>query len=94
MTLDRFMIWRFKTIEGILANVKSWNVYECVFFDDKKIIYDFQKEDATIVFSATDRKTFKFKELTIEKLKELGFAERTEDRHESSRKPYNEGFNF
>ena len=33
MSLDQFMLWRFRMIEGVLDGIKSWNMNECVFND-------------------------------------------------------------
>ena len=86
MPLDQFMLWRFRYLEGILDNIKSWNITECVFNDGKKIKYDMQRELLTI---ETPKETVNmlFCELTKEKLFSMGFKERFNNRHTSS---YNE----
>lgn len=87
MGLDQFMLWRFRFIEGVLADVKSWNMNECVFKDGSKITYDLKNELITIT---TPKKieTMLFANVTKEKLAEFGFRERTDNRHNCS---YDEG---
>ena len=48
MSLDQFMLWRFRMFEGVLDGIKSWNLNECVFNDGSKITYDVKNELITI----------------------------------------------
>lgn len=48
MSLDQFMLWRFRMLEGVLDGIKSWNLNECVFNDGSKITYDVKNELITI----------------------------------------------
>ena len=87
MSLDQFMLWRFKNIEGVLAGIKSWNLDTCVFNNGKTIKYDIKNdvltiEDTTNVFTLPI--TLKITECTKKKLIELGFKERFENRHSLS----------
>lgn len=87
MTADQFMLWRFRTTEGILAGIKSWNLTECVFENGSKITYDNSTETVTIenhngLINKTE--TMKFCELTKMKLFSMGFKERSVNRHSSS----------
>jgi hypothetical protein len=91
MSLDQFMLWRFRMLEGVLDGIKSWNLNECVFNDGSKITYDLKNELITI---NTPKKieTMLFANVTKEKLSEFGFRERTDNRHNCS---YDEGtYNF
>ena len=84
MSLDQFMLWRFRMLEGVLDGIKSWNLYECVFNDSSKITYDLKNELVTI---ETPKKSgiMLFANVTKEKLAEFGFKERgPETRHASS----------
>lgn len=88
MSPDQFMLWRFRTTEGILADILSWNMTECVFKNGSKFIYDNTNEIITIenhnsVLPKTE--TMRFSELTKHKLFCMGFKERPElERHSSS----------
>lgn len=88
MSTDQFMLWRFRTLEGILADIKSWNLNECVFENGSRILYDNTNEIITIenhnsTFPKTE--TMRFCELTKQKLFCMGFKERPEiDRHTGS----------
>lgn len=84
MLLHNFMIWRFQTIEGVLANIDSYNMFECRFNNGSIIKYDYVNEIVTIEnhndnFNYTE--TIKFRDLTTEKLSIMGFTERSHDRH-------------
>lgn len=83
MTTDQFMLWRFRMLEGILDNIKSWNLNECVFNDGSKITYDTKNELITIE-TPTNRDIMLFSQLTKEKLFSMGFKERTVNRHNAS----------
>lgn len=83
MSPDQFMLWRFRMVEGILDNIKSWNLTECVFKDGSKITYDNKNELITIE-TPTDRDIMLFSQLTKEKLFKMGFKERTVNRHNGS----------
>lgn len=84
MSLDQFMLWRFRMLEGVLDGIKSWNLNECVFNDGSKITYDLKNELITI---ETPKKSdiMLFANVTKEKLAEFGFKERgPETRHADS----------
>lgn len=84
MSLDQFMLWRFRMLEGVLDGIKSWNMNECIFNDGSKITYDVKNELITI---ETPKKSdiMLFANVTKEKLAEFGFKERgPESRHSSS----------
>ena len=83
MTTDQFMLWRFRMLEGILDNIKSWNLNECLFNDGSKITYDIKNELITIE-TPTNRDIMLFSQLTKEKLFSMGFKERTVNRHNAS----------
>ena len=83
MTTDQFMLWRFRMLEGILDNIKSWNMNECLFNDGSKITYDTKNELITIE-TPTNRDIMLFSQLTKEKLFSMGFKERTVNRHNTS----------
>ena len=83
MTTDQFMLWRFRFVEGVLDNIKSWNMNECVFNDGSKITYDTKNELMTIT-TKTKSDIILFSKVTKEKLEEFGFTERLDNRHSSS----------
>ncbi len=88
MTLDQFMIWRFRNVEGVLDDIQSWNMNECVFKNGSKILYDVKADLVTVVdnhsiFGVT--RTMPIKECTKDKLiKDFSFKERFENRHSLS----------
>ena len=91
MTTDQFMLWRFRYFEGVLDNIKSWNLTECVFNDGSKITYDLKNELITLE-TPKKRDIMLFSKITKDIIKEFGFTERTENRHNCS---YDEGtYNF
>lgn len=83
MGLDQFMLLRFRCIEGILDDIKSWNLNECIFNDGSKITYDLKNEIITVERGIHIEKIL-FGSLTREKILSLGFKERTENRHNLS----------
>lgn len=89
MTPDQFMIFRFRNIEGVLADVQSWNMTECKFKDGSTITYNPKTLDVTIdskksIFSM-EPITLPLSACTKKKLiDEFGFKERTENRHNLS----------
>lgn len=94
MSLDQFMLWRFRLLEGVLDGIKSWNLYECVFNDGSKITYDLKNELITI---ETPKKSgiMLFANVTKEKLEEFGFKERcSETRHTASYDKVNYTFQY
>lgn len=85
MGLDQLMIWRFRNIEGVLADVKSWNMNECIFTDGSSIKYDLKNDKVTVdskhgIFDMSDTMTTSActKQLLIDK---YGFRERFDNRH-------------
>lgn len=94
MSLDQFMLWRFRTLEGVLDGIKSWNLYECIFNDGSKITYDLKNELITI---ETQKKSgiMLFANVTKENLAEFGFKERgPATRHTSSYDKVNYTFQY
>ena len=94
MSLDQFMLWRFRTLEGDLDGIKSWNLYECIFNDGSKITYDIKNELITI---ETQKKSgiMLFANVTKENLAEFGFKERgPETRHTASYDKVNYTFQY
>lgn len=89
MNLDAFMIWRFKNVEGVLDNIKSWNLDSCLFTDGSSITYSLK--DGYLTIDKNLKKTsLKFEECSAERLiGEFGFKERQENRHELSFKEKN-----
>ena len=84
MSLDQFMLWRFRMIEGVLDEIKSWNLNECVFNNGNKITYDLKNELITI-YTPKKNEIMLFANITKEKLAEFGFKERgPETRHAAS----------
>lgn len=84
MSLDQFMLWRFRMIEGVLDEIKSWNLNECVFNNGSKITYDLKNELITI-YTQKKNEIMLFANVTKEKLAEFGFKERgPETRHAAS----------
>ena len=80
MSLDQFMLWRFRMLEGVLDGIKSWNLNECVFNDGSKITNE-------LITIETPKKSeiMLFANVTKEKLSEFGFKERgPETRHAAS----------
>lgn len=88
MTLDQFMIWRFRNIEGVLDDIQTWNMNECNFKNGSKIIYDLKTDLVTIVNNNSifgNTTTLPLKECTKDKLiKDFGFRERILNRHNLS----------
>lgn len=87
MSLDQFMLWRFRTTEGVLDGISHYNINECVFDNGSRFIYDYANEIISIenhnaVFSKNE--TLSFRECTKAKLKSMGFRERNYNRHSSS----------
>lgn len=94
MSLEQFMLWRFRMFEGVLDGIKSWNLYECVFNDCSKITYDLKNELVTI---ETPKKSgiMLFSNVTKENLAEFGFKERgPETRHTASYDKVNYTFQY
>lgn len=84
MSLDQFMLWRFRMIEGVLDEIKSWNLNECIFNNGSKITYDLKNELITI-YTPKKNEIMLFTNVTKEKLAEFGFKERgPETRHAAS----------
>lgn len=84
MSLDQFMLWRFRMIEGVLDEIKSWNLNECIFNNGSKITYDLKNELITI-YTQKKSEIMLFANVTKEKLAEFGFKERgPETRHAAS----------
>lgn len=85
MTLDQIMIWRFRNIEGVLADIKSWNMDTCEFNNGTIIKYDFKNLTITI----NNRNSLFGKSATLPikdcnkdiLIKEYGFIERFDNRH-------------
>lgn len=80
-------LYRFCTTDGVLDGIISSNLYETVFENGSKFVYDFQNELIEIdnrnsVFSK--RETISLSACTVDYLKKLGFKERTVNRHEMS----------
>jgi len=88
MNLDVFMIWRFRNVEGVLADIKSVNMDCCIFNNGSKITYDFKNEMVTIddnnsIFPKV--KTIPIRECTKDVLiNEYKFKERFDNRHNLS----------
>ena len=88
MTPDQFMLWRFRNIEGILADIRTWNMTECIFNNGSRILYDNTNEIITIenhntILSKTE--TMRFSEVSKHKLFCMGFKERSDkERHSCS----------
>ena len=90
MSLDQFMIWRFRNIEGVLDDIRSWNLTNCTFKNGSTINYDLANEKVTIdsknINAPLEPVTLTLKECTKDKLiNEFGFKERFINRHELSR---------
>ena len=90
MSLDQFMIWRFRNIEGVLDDIKSWNLNTCVFKNGSTITYDLKNNLVTIDEKNTGLSiepiTISIEECTKNKLiNDFGFKERFINRHEFSR---------
>ena len=84
MSLDQFMLQRFRMIEGVLDEIKSWNLNECIFNNGSKITYDLKNELITI-YTPKKNEIMLFANITKEKLAEFGFKERgPETRHAAS----------
>lgn len=85
MGLDQFMIWRFRNVEGVLADIKSWNMNECVFADGSTISYDLKNNTVTVdsKHDITDIiDTMPLSACTKENLiSKYGFRERFDNRH-------------
>lgn len=85
MSLDTLMIWRFRNIEGVLADIKSWNMNECVFTDGSTISYDLKNETVTVnskhdITDVID--TMPLSACTKQNLiSKYGFRERSDNRH-------------
>lgn len=87
MTLDKFMLWRFRTTEGVLDHIDHYNMNECVFDNGSKFSYDYvndiiEIENHNTVFSKYEK--LSFNECTKAKLKSIGFTERNYNRHSQS----------
>lgn len=87
MNQGQFQLWRFRTTEGVLDGIDHYNMTDCYFKDGSHFIYDAVNEIITIennhgIEPVTE--TLRFKECTLEKLKTMGFVERTENRHSQS----------
>jgi hypothetical protein len=95
MTLDQFMIWRFRNVEGVLDGVKTWNIDTCVFENGSTIKYDLKNETMTIdnkntIFGKSE--TIPVKNCNKDKLiKDYGFVERLNNRHGLSYTPEETG---
>lgn len=89
MSLDKFMLWRFRNIEGVLDNIQSWNMAECKFKDGSTITYDYANNMVTI---DSKKKIFAMQPVTVSlsactkeaMISEYGFVERTTNRHNLS----------
>lgn len=89
MSLDKFMLWRFRNIEGVLDNIQSWNMVECKFKDGSTITYDYANDMVTI---DSKKKIFAMQPVTVPlsactkeaMISEYGFVERTTNRHSLS----------
>jgi len=89
MGLDQFMIWRFRNVEGVLDNIKSWNLNECKFNDGSSITYDLKAGTLTI---DSKKNIFAMEPVTVQMsacnkedlISEYGFVERTTNRHSLS----------
>lgn len=94
MTIDQYMLWRFKTIDGVLDNIKSFNFEETKFSNGIKFRYEYNSEFVEITSDSVFKKDelIPFKDLTKEKLKLLGLNERTYNRHENSKIPFSGSF--
>lgn len=88
MSLDMLMIWRFRNIEGVLADIKSWNMNKCVFTDGSTISYDLNNETVTVdsKHDITDIvETMPLSACTKQNLiSKYGFTERLDNRHSLS----------
>lgn len=88
MGLDQMMIWRFRNIEGVLADIKSWNMNECVFIDGSVISYDVKNDTVTVhsKHNITDViDTMPLSACTKQNLiSKYGFRERFDNRHSLS----------
>jgi len=87
VTQDQFMLWRFRTTEGILDGISHYNLKECVFDNGSRFIYDNENEIIEIenhngVFSKNE--TMSFRACTKAKLFSMGFKERNYNRHSQS----------
>lgn len=88
MGLDTLMIWRFRNVEGVLADIKSWNMNECVFTDGSTISYDLKNNTVTVdskhdIADIID--TMPLSACTKQNLiSKYGFVERTTNRHSLS----------
>lgn len=82
------MIWRFRNIEGVLADIKSWNMNECVFIDGSVISYDVKNDTVTVhsKHNITDViDTMPLSACTKQNLiSKYGFRERFDNRHSLS----------
>lgn len=88
MGLDQMMIWRFRNIEGVLADIASWNLNECKFKDGSQIDYDYKNGNVTVtskinIDSITETMPLSActKRVLIDK---YGFRERFNNRHNLS----------
>ena len=82
------MIWRFRNVEGVLADIKSVNMERCIFKNGSTITYNFKDETVTIddknsIFPKV--KTIPIKECNKDVLiNEFKFKERLDNRHNLS----------
>lgn len=88
MDIVNLMTWRFRNIEGVLDNIKSWDMDKCIFTTGDKISYDLKNGTVTIekhsLFSPIV-KTMKVEECTKKVLiEQFGFKERLDNRHSLS----------
>ena len=85
MGSDTLMIWRFRNVEGVLADIKSWNMNECVFTDGSTISYDLKNNTVTVdikhdIDDVVD--TIPLSACTKQNLiSKYGFRERFDNRH-------------
>ena len=89
MTQDHFMLWRFTTTDGVLDDILSFN--------GSRFIYDYKNEWITIenhnsIFGKTEN--LSFNKVTLDYLKQLGFKERTTNRHSQSYEKISVNFQF
>lgn len=97
MTQDHFMLWRFTTTDGVLDDILSFNWNGTVFKNGSRFIYDYKNEWITIenhnsIFGKTEN--LSFNKVTLDYLKQLGFKERTTNRHSQSYEKISVNFQF
>lgn len=92
--LDNFVLWKFKTVEGVLCGARSMEVFSTgLKYNGNccRIDYDIKNNTATLVdILDGGREVFKckFRDI-VDCLKRVDlYHERQDDRHESSRIPF------